>query len=125
MRSGYKTITPTQLANVLAALDVGTVGLRELRVYFACFALVAVREAARRYRRRRREAPKEQARYRLAEFQEITGLRSIVIKSRLPLQSDCNHSISLNAFSSSFLSVARPISDFAYRVASLTLDILF
>jgi hypothetical protein len=74
MRSGYKTITPTQIAP--AALDAGQIGVRELRVY-ACFALVAVREAARSYRRRRHETPKESARYRLAEFQELTGLRTV------------------------------------------------
>jgi hypothetical protein len=77
MRSGYKTITPTRIANVLATLDAGTIRLRDLRVYFACLALVVVREAARRYRRRRRQAPKELARYRLAEFREITGLRAV------------------------------------------------
>ena len=51
MRSGYKTLTPIQIANVLAALDAGTIRARDLSVYFACFALVAVREAAGRYRR--------------------------------------------------------------------------
>lgn len=77
MRSGYKTLTPTQIANALAALDSGQIGVRDMRVYFACFALVAVREAARRYRQRRRETPKELARYQLSEFQEVTGLRTI------------------------------------------------
>src|SRR6266516_3490767 len=77
MQSGYRTITPIQLSNVLFAFEKGTLSTQALRVYFACFVLMAVREAARRYRRRRRQPPKELARYRLSEFQKLTGLRVI------------------------------------------------
>jgi hypothetical protein len=44
-------------------------------------------------------------------------------KSGLLLHTDCNHCMSANAFSSSFLSIASPSSDLAYLVAIRTLDI--
>jgi hypothetical protein len=34
--------TPTQLANALADLDDGKIGPREVRVYFACFAVIRI-----------------------------------------------------------------------------------
>jgi len=51
MCSGYKTITPIQLLNGIGAYIEGEISFMALRVYFACFELVAIREAARRSNR--------------------------------------------------------------------------
>src|SRR5688572_11297624 len=74
IQSRYKTITPIQLANVLAAECAGAIDRYGLRIYFACFALVAIRETAARYRRKRRETPREINRYRQDELQRLTKL---------------------------------------------------
>ena len=50
MQSGYKTITPVQLSNALWSLERGAISHRDLRVYLACAAMVAIREAAARHR---------------------------------------------------------------------------
>src|SRR5262249_39520656 len=83
MSCGYKTVTPIHLANALHALDSQTIDGRALRVFFACLALVAVREAARRYRQTRREKPKPLSRYRLAELQRLTNLAPRALKRAL------------------------------------------
>lgn len=72
--SGYKTITPLQFANALAAQRSGAIDLSGLRIYFACFALVAIREAAGRRRRKRRETQRGAACYRMKELERLTGL---------------------------------------------------
>lgn len=72
-RGGYKTITVVQLCNVLAAYNAGRISLRAVRVYFAAFAMVAIREAASRSRQGREDS-KELARYRRRELSRLTGL---------------------------------------------------
>lgn len=72
-RGGYKTITVVQLCNVLAAYDAGQISLRAVRVYFAAFAMVAIREAVGRSRQGREDS-KELARYRRRELSRLTGL---------------------------------------------------
>jgi hypothetical protein len=74
MQSGYKTITPIQFANILWLLEEGTLSKRDAQAYFGCFALVAIREAATRYKKRRREKPRDFPRYRLNELVRLTGL---------------------------------------------------
>lgn len=65
---GYRTMSPVQICNGLGAYEAGLVKYRTLRSYFACVAVIASREAARRARgeRLRREAqavrPEEVAR---------------------------------------------------------------
>ena len=83
MQSGYKTITPVQLANALSALASGNINHHALRIYFACFALVAIREAAGRSRCKRHQKPRELARYRLRELERLTGLSPRAIKRAL------------------------------------------
>lgn len=71
---GYKSVSVIQFCNGLAAYDAGVISFRALRVYFAAFAMVAAREAARRSagpRQRRRSAG---VRYRLEEFERLTGI---------------------------------------------------
>lgn len=74
MSSGYKTITPIQLANVLWALHQRLISKHALRVYWAAFVLVAVREAAARSRCKRREKPREFHQYRQRELERLTEL---------------------------------------------------
>ena len=81
--SGYKTITPIQLANILGALEEGRISAQDMRVYFACFASVAVREAAARYRKKRREQPKTLPRFQISEFEKMTGLGTRQVKGAL------------------------------------------
>lgn len=72
-RGGYKTITVVQLCNAIAAYDTGRISLRAVRIYFAAFAMVAIREAASRSRQGRGER-KELALYRRKELARLTGL---------------------------------------------------
>jgi hypothetical protein len=74
MQSGYKTLTPIEISNALWALDRGKIKVSDLRTYFACFALVAIREAARRSAAKRLKTPKTTPRYRVAELKRLTGL---------------------------------------------------
>lgn len=83
IHSGYKTITPVQLANAFSAQERGDITLHALRVYFACFALVAIREAAQRSRRKRHQKPRELARYRIQELERLTGLSPRATKGAL------------------------------------------
>jgi len=83
IHSGYKTITPVQLANALSAHERGDITLHALRVYFACFALVAIREAAQRSRRKRHQKPRELARYRIQELERLTGLSPRAVRGAL------------------------------------------
>ena len=83
MSSGYKTITPIQLANVLWALQQGQISAHAGRVYWAAFVLVAVREAASRQRRQRREKPREFRRYRQRELESLTTLDAAAVRRAL------------------------------------------
>lgn len=83
MSSGYKTITPTQWANVVWALEQEQIDHHAVRVYLACFVLVAVREAARRRRRRRGERPREFSRYRVNELERLTRLSARSVRKAL------------------------------------------
>lgn len=83
MPSGYKTITPIQWANVVWALEQKHIDHHAVRVYLACFVLVAVREAARRSRCRRGEQPKELSRYRVGELERLTRLSAREVRRSL------------------------------------------
>ena len=83
IHSGYKTITPIQWANVIWALNEEFIDHRCLRVYLAGFAMVAARETARRYRRQRREKPRERSCYQLHELERLTGLDGAKVRRAL------------------------------------------
>lgn len=83
MKSGYKTITPIQFANALSVLERGAVNHESLRVYLACFAMVAVREAAARHTAKRRRASNIMPRYQINELRRLTGLGEPKIKRAL------------------------------------------
>lgn len=59
MTTGYKTVTPIQLGNLLHALKTGAIAWSGARVWFACLEMVAIREAAGRSApaRRNRSVP--------------------------------------------------------------------
>lgn len=65
-------MTPVQLCNGVAAYQGGLISFRALRIYFAAFELVAIREAAERSQRKKgREARKRS--FRRQEFEKLTG----------------------------------------------------
>lgn len=83
VQSGYKTVTPVEIGNCVAALNGKLISYRALRVYFACLALIAVREAAKRSRPRSRNRAQEFSRYRVGEICQLTGLAESVVLREL------------------------------------------
>ncbi len=82
-KSGYKTITPTELCNVLYLLDEEKLSKRSLQVYFACFSLVAIREAAKRSLSKNPKKGMFVPSYRLKELSRATMLSESIIKKEL------------------------------------------
>lgn len=76
MRSGYKCVTPVQLANIVQALHEGRINHHAFRVWFAGLEMTAIREAARRVRRRKGETTARFDRYRIEELAQLTGLEA-------------------------------------------------
>ena len=74
LESGYKTITPIQLCNALAALETGDISFRAFRVYLASFSLVAIREAAGRVRRKSGRRGEVTPRFRVEELARLTAI---------------------------------------------------
>lgn len=74
MQSGYKTITPIQLANALSVLQRGELPPDGLRVYLACFAMVAIREAAARHASKQRHPSQTIPRFKCNELERLTRL---------------------------------------------------
>jgi len=74
VESGYKVITLAEIGNCVHALNRREISYRAVRVYFACLALVAIREAAKRSASRARRKPHEMPRYGVSEISTLTGL---------------------------------------------------
>ncbi len=74
MTTGYKTITPIQIGNLLHALAAGQVTWVTARVWFACLEMVAIREAAQRVRCLRRDTRRVESDFKRSELVELTGL---------------------------------------------------
>jgi Mn-dependent DtxR family transcriptional regulator len=83
MQSGYKTLTPIQLSNIFFCDEEGHFSRQEVQVYFGCCTLVAIREAAKRYKEGRGETPKQIARYRLLELSRLTEISESGVKRAL------------------------------------------
>lgn len=83
MIAGYKTITSIQIVNAIWALGQCLIGVQAFRIYWACFAIVAVREAASRSRRKRGERAREFNRYRINELERLTGMNVIKVRRAL------------------------------------------
>jgi hypothetical protein len=82
-KSGYKTVTPIELCNVLYLLEEGKLSKRSLQVYFACFSLVAIREAAKRSLSTNPKKGVFVPSYRLKELSRATLLSESAIKKEL------------------------------------------
>lgn len=80
MRSGYKCVTPVQLANIVQALREGRINHHAFRVWFACVEMTAIREAARRVRAKKGETTARFDRFRVGEIEELTGLVARSVK---------------------------------------------
>jgi len=83
IEGGYKTVTPVQIANCFAALNEDAISYRAVRVFFACLAVVAVREAAKRDSRRKGRRPRTGVRYRISELCVVTGLKNHEVNREL------------------------------------------
>jgi DNA-binding IclR family transcriptional regulator len=76
MTTGYKTLTPIQLGNLLHALAARQLPWLAARVCLACVELVAIREAAQRVRRLRRDRRVVQSEFQRSELETLTGLNT-------------------------------------------------
>jgi hypothetical protein len=82
-KSGYKTVTPIQICNALSLLDDKKLSLKALQIYFACFSLVAIREAASRSKTQKQKKGRVVPSYRQKELSKATGLPLRVVKKEL------------------------------------------
>ena len=82
-KSGYKTITPIQVCNALWLLSAKKLTKKTLQVYFACFSLVAIREAANRSLLKKPKKGRVIPSYRLKELSKATSLPQNTIKKEL------------------------------------------
>ena len=76
MTTGHKTLTPTQIGNLLHSLATRQVPWRAARVWFACVEMVAIRETAARVRRHRRDFRRVDSDFTRDELVESTGLNA-------------------------------------------------
>lgn len=83
MTTGYKTVTPTQLGNLLHAVQSGAIAWSGARVWFACLEMVAIREAVRRMRRKCRRSKATVPDYTLDEVVLRTDLAPRVARRAL------------------------------------------
>ena len=88
MNTGYKTITPIQIGNLLHSLAMGSITWSTARVWFAALEMVAIREAAGRVRRKRRDKRQVEPEYRRTELSKLTGLSARAISKAV---SDLGH----------------------------------
>jgi hypothetical protein len=83
VKGGYKTITPIQIANCLWANLEKRIAYRAVRVYFACLAMVAVREAAARSQKKKGRAARSEACFQIVEIARVSGLTEKVVNREL------------------------------------------
>lgn len=85
--SGYKTTTPIELCNLLAALKLKLISFAGVRVFFACIELAAIREAAARSRNKVKNGSRRQknrgVRYRVDELERLTGFKCAKVMREL------------------------------------------
>ncbi len=105
---GYKTTTPMQLCNLLAALTIGLISFKAVRVFFACLELEAIREAAARSQKGKKKKSRGVL-YRIEEIERLTGLSPSVIKQQLAALEKAG----ILLFSESLISLTRDILPFA------------
>jgi hypothetical protein len=87
MTTGYKTLTPNQIGSLLHALSTRQITWTAARVWCACVEMQAIREAAGRVRRQRRDKRPLQPEYSREELVEMTGLnRRMVARALVRLE---------------------------------------
>jgi hypothetical protein len=102
MTTGYKTVTPIQLGNLLHALAARQLPWLSARVWLACVELVAIREAAKRVRRLRRDRRKVESEFQRSELEELTGLNARAVTRAL----GCLQRIGLVEFKATAITLA-------------------
>jgi len=83
MTTGYKTLTPNQIGTLLHALSTRQITWTAARVWCACVEMQAIREAAGRVRRQRRDKRSLQPEYHREELVEMTGLNRRMVARAL------------------------------------------
>jgi hypothetical protein len=83
MTTGYKTLTPIQLGNLLHALAARQLPWLAARVWLACVELAAIREAAKRVRRLRRDRRVVHSEFQRSELETLTGLNALSVARAL------------------------------------------
>lgn len=104
-KSGYKTITPIQICNALSLLGEKRLSKKALQIYFACFALVAIREAANRSVKKNQKKGRVIPSYRLKELSKATQLPLNIIKKELIVL----ESLKLLIFSESEITISKNV----------------
>jgi hypothetical protein len=115
-KSGYKTITPIQVCNALWLLSAEKLSKRSLQVYFACFSLVAIREAAKRSHNQNSKKGLIPS-YRLKELSRATTLSESAIKKELKTLQALN----ILSFSESEIKISKtPLPDSQELLSTLS-----
>ncbi len=83
MTTSYKTLTPNQIGTLLHALATRQIPWTAARVWCACVEMQAIREAAGRVRRQRRDKRPLQPEFRWEELVEMTGLNRRMVARAL------------------------------------------
>ncbi len=116
-KSGYKTITPIEIANIVYLFDERQLSKRALQVYFACFSLVAIREAAKRSQNQNSKKGMFVPSYRLKELSRATTLSESVIKKELKTLQALN----ILSFSESEIKISKtPLPDSQELLSTLS-----
>ncbi len=72
VHGGYQTLSPIQICNAIGALRARRISLRAFRAFFACAAVAASRDAARRARRSEpRRRPPARPRFAVDEVAKL------------------------------------------------------
>lgn len=85
VHGGYQTLSPIQICNAIGALRARRISLRAFRAYFACAAVAASRDAARRARRSEpRRRPPARPRFAVDEVAKLLDCASLrVVRAEL------------------------------------------
>lgn len=74
VKGGYKVITPIKILNAVSSYQKGQISFKALRIYFACFELMAIREAAARSSSVLNGKGRGFARFKREELTRLSGL---------------------------------------------------
>lgn len=115
LKSGYKTLTPIELANCLQAHRAKKISSRGVRVFFGCLAMLAIREASFRVAKRKGQKPWSTPRFLQTELCALTGLSEGAVKRELKALAQA----SVLAFSETGISVNKELLPDAYGLCQM------